>query len=111
MREGRNFQMMVYLRAAAHILAQHDPNMQVAGGLFWHIRNQQVSGALKTDDPGHEALEEAEAHIGRSIAAGRRGDFTVQPRKLNEQRCIHYCEFSQLCRTHSTSRYKPENDS
>lgn len=106
MREGRNFQMMLYLRAAEIILAAIEPTATVAGGLFWHIRNQKPSGVIKMNDEGREALEEAEEHIGRYIAAGRRGDFTVQPRKLDNGRCVRYCEFSQLCRVASTSRYK-----
>ena len=110
MREGRNFQMMLYLRAAAYILAARDPDLQIAGGLFWHIRSQKASGALKLDDKGREALDEAGAHLGRYIAAGRRGDFTVQPRKLDKGRCVSYCEFSQLCRTASTSRQKTGDD-
>ena len=106
MRDGRNFQMMVYLRAAEQLLAAQDPAAQVAGGLFWHIRDQTSSGELLLDADGEEALQEAEKHIGRYIAAGRKGDFTVQPRKIDRGRCVHYCEFSQLCRTASTNRQK-----
>ncbi len=109
MLEGRNFQMMVYLRAAAQILAaQPVSTLQLAGGLFWHIRDQKSSGEIRLDEDGEAALNEAAGHIGRYIAAGRRGDFTVQPRKLDRGRCAHYCEFSQLCRVASTSRYKPD---
>jgi len=110
MRTGRNFQMMLYLHAAEQILAVHDASLSVAGGLFWHIRNQKPSGDLLLDDDGIADLERAQAHIGRYIAAGRMGDFTVHPRKLDKGRCTHYCEFSQLCRAASTSRYKPEGD-
>jgi hypothetical protein len=84
----------------------------VAGGLFWHIRSQQPSGDIRLDKPDHaEAVEEAGAHLGRYIAAGRRGDFSVQPRKLDQGRCVHYCEFAQLCRTASTHPQKPGSES
>jgi ATP-dependent helicase/DNAse subunit B len=106
MREGRNFQMMVYLWAAKRLLAA-TPS-QAIGGLFWHIRTQQSSGDLLwNSDDGEAAVSEAEAHIGRSIAAGRRGDFTVKANKPTAGRCAHYCEFSQFCRAASTHQNKP----
>lgn len=109
MRGGRNFQMMVYLHAAQQILAEMGEAVPLQGGLFWHIRNGSSSGDMRLSDAeALEALEEARTHIGRAIAAGRRGDFTVQPRKLDRGKCVHYCEFSQLCRAAGTSRYKPE---
>jgi ATP-dependent helicase/nuclease subunit B len=108
---GRNFQMMVYLRAAQYILAaQNDSNAptKVAGGLFWHIRSQQASGELVLEDEGIEILELAEKYIGRYIAAGRNGDFVTRANKVQEGRCTHYCEYSQLCRMGGVSRRKPE---
>lgn len=107
MRIGRNFQMMLYL----HALRQNNPASAVLGGLFWHIPDRKISGAIRLNsEQGQADLEQAQAHIGRYIAAGRRGDFAVQPRKLDGGKCEHYCEFSQLCRAASTSRYKPEGD-
>jgi ATP-dependent helicase/DNAse subunit B len=112
MREGRNFQMMVYLYAADQILhAQGDAEgpQSVAGGLFWHIRTQEASGEIRLDDDDHlEALNQARDHLGRYLAAGRRGDFSVQPRKIDQGRCVHYCEFAQLCRAASTHPHKTE---
>ena len=107
MQEGRNFQMMVYLNAAAQLLE----GQQVMGGLFWHIRNRKSSGDIRLDDEGLDALAQAKGHIGRYIAVGRRGDFSVRPRKLDRGRCAHYCEFAQLCRVAGTNRFKPEDDS
>ncbi|MBZ0298907.1 MAG: PD-(D/E)XK nuclease family protein [Anaerolineae bacterium] len=73
MREGRNFQMMLYLHAAQQILeAQYGNDAPIVlGGLFWHIRSQKSSGELRLDDEGWDALEQARGHIGRYIAAGR----------------------------------------
>lgn len=110
MREGRNFQMMVYLQAAQAILnrraARNDPQ-HVLGGLFWHIRDQSISGGMfLMDEEIQAALGAAEAHIGRYIAAGRKGDFTVKPRKIDKGKCTHYCEYARLCRMSSTSQYK-----
>jgi len=111
MREGRNFQMMVYLVAADQILrAQHGPH-SVDGGLFWHIRNQKASGQIRLNDAGQEAVADALAHIGRYVAAGRRGDFSVHPRKLEQGRCVHYCDYAALCRVASTNPRKPGLDS
>lgn len=111
MREGRNFQMMVYLLAAQRILERiesPDAPTHVLGGLFWHIRDQKPSGdlLLNTDD-GQQAIEYAQNHIGRYIAAGRRGDFTVKANKPSSGRCTRYCEFAQFCRSASTHHHKP----
>jgi len=106
---GRNFQMMVYLRAAAYVLAaQRDPDApkNVKGGLFWHIRNQKTSGELVMDEDGNKTLEMAEKYIGHNIALGRRGDFVTHATKVDKGRCAHYCEYSQLCRMGSTHRRK-----
>jgi ATP-dependent helicase/DNAse subunit B len=107
---GRNFQMMVYLRAAEYILnAQNDPDApkKVEGGLFWHIRSQQTSGELVMDVEGVKLLELAEKYIGINIANGRGGDFATRANKIQDGRCAHYCEYSQLCRMSSTYRRKP----
>jgi len=105
MREGRNFQMMLYLYAAGQIL---NAQASIAGGLFWHIRSQKASGQIMLNEEGAADLETALEHVGRYIMAGRRGDFTVRPRKLDRGRCVHYCDFAQLCRTASTNPHKPE---
>lgn len=109
---GRNFQMMIYLRAAQYILAaqkEADVPTNVAGGLFWHIRSQQASGELVMDEDGVKLLELAEKYIGRYIAAGRKGDFVTRANKAQEGRCTHYCEYSQLCRMSSSHRRKPDS--
>jgi len=109
MQEGRNFQMMVYL-LATKVLLDADPlddsPRMVAGGLFWHIRNRKGSGQIVLDEEGLLAMERAQAHLARYIAAGRTGDFAVQPNKPDRERCVRYCEFYQLCRTGRTNRYK-----
>jgi ATP-dependent helicase/nuclease subunit B len=110
MRDGRNFQMMLYLHAADQILAAQSASLSVMGGLFWHIRNQKSSGDVRLDDEGITYLALAQEHIGRYIAAGRRGDFSVHARKLDAGKCEHYCEFSRLCRVAGTNRYKPRDD-
>lgn len=114
MRAGRNFQMMVYLLAAQHVLAaQPDAAAprRVLGGLFWHISTRKASGKMRLDEPDSQAaLDEARAHLGRYISAARRGDFRVAPRKLENGRCAAYCEFAQLCRVSSTNRYKQERN-
>lgn len=113
MQAGRNFQMMVYLYAAQQILdAQPEPDKphHVAGGAFWHIRNQSISGNIELNTEGHAAVEEALTHISAMIADGRQGRFPVHPRKVVKGKCTHYCEYSQLCRVASTSRYKTQDE-
>jgi ATP-dependent helicase/DNAse subunit B len=110
MMDGRNFQMMLYL-LAAHALVVSDPDgpSAVLGGAFWHIRGNKPSGTIAWDEEGEAAVEVARGHLGRYIAAGRRGDFSVQPRKADHGRCNHYCEYAQLCRLSSTNQRKTES--
>jgi ATP-dependent helicase/nuclease subunit B len=112
MRSGRNYQMMVYLHAAEQILAaQYGPNApEILGGLFWHLRSRDASGALRLDEEGCAALAQAQVHLGDLVAAARRGDFSVRPRRLDHGKCIHYCDYARLCRIASTHRFKPEDE-
>jgi len=106
--EGRNFQMMVYALASETLL-KSDPDApeEVAGGLFWHVSNSKISGDLHLDDSiGQEALEQGRAHLTRYLAQGRAGDFATHANKLQEGKCVRYCEFSQLCRMSIMSRKK-----
>lgn len=96
MREGRNFQMIVYLWAAQTLLANH-PNAEVAGGVFWHVPNNEVSGVLTLDAAG-EVTGQAMMLLEGFMAAMREGDFAVQPSKTEAGRCVRYCEYHQLCR-------------
>ncbi len=102
MQRGRNFQMMLYLRVGENLLAnidEPDAPKTIGGGLFWHLRNGKVSGAIQMDKPeDQEALDEALNHLSQHIARGREGDFAAQPNKIGGGACSHYCEFNQFCR-------------
>jgi ATP-dependent helicase/DNAse subunit B len=105
--EGRNFQMMLYLLAAQHILA-NDPETppNLAGGMFWHLNSGRLLGSLRFDDDGNEAIDKARAHLTRYLELARQGDFTVEPNKLDERRCVRYCEYHHLCRVSITHKRK-----
>ena len=105
LREGVNVQMLVYLRAAEQLLAQCDPDKELAGGMFLHLRgSSKSSGWISSDEKGEDAMRAAEGRIGENVAAARRGDFSVQPRRPDSSgRCTRFCEFSQLCRVAVTN--------
>ena len=96
--EGVNVQMLIYLRAVEQLLATHE----VAGGMYLHLRNQKSSGWIKLDANGERILQIAEGRIAENIAAARRGDFRVEPRRPDNGKCTRYCEFSELCRVRVT---------
>ncbi len=109
LREAVNVQMLVYLRAAEHLLAQREPDSQIEGGMFLHLRSLKSSGWIQ---PDVQTLRDAEGRISENIAAARRGDFSVQPRLPDASgRCTRYCEFSQLCRVAVTQAPAPETGS
>lgn len=107
--EGRNFQMMIYLLALEEHLkgGQH---FDIAGGFFWHIRNQATSGKMTFDDTisDDESVQMGQAHIADYLQKMRLGDFAVQPTKPTDNRCTSYCEFYQLCRLSNTYQYKKD---
>ncbi len=107
--EGRNFQMMIYLLALQEKLKQGQ-HFEIAGGFFWHIRNQSVSGKMSFDDTiaDDEIIQAGQAHITRYLDKIRTGDFAVQPTHPSNNRCTSYCEFYQLCRLSNTYQYKKE---
>ncbi len=108
MRDGRNFQMAVYLLALEEINRQQGVPHSIAGGLFWHARNQSHSGKIEVESEVRflEAIQDAQAHLTRYLQRARAGDFTVRPSRITDGRCASYCEFSQLCRLASTNQYK-----
>lgn len=109
LREAVNVQMLVYLRAAEQLLAQREPDSQLTGGMYLHLRSLKASG---WNPPDGQTLRDAEDRIGENIAAARRGDFSVQPRLPDASgRCTRYCEFSQLCRVAVTQGPAPETGS
>ena len=98
LREGLNVQMLVYLRAAQHLMLG-EANVAPAGGVFLHLRNLGSSGRVLLDEKGEANLLAAERHIAENIAAARQGDFRVEPRRpASNGRCTAYCEFSEMCR-------------
>lgn len=110
MQEGRNFQMLVYLLALEQIIAQENWSYDIAGGLFWHIRNQAASGTVTLDD-GMRVVDLPEAqdalrHLNHNVQQARRGNFTVQPTKIVDGRCASYCDYTQLCRLANTNQFK-----
>ncbi|NWG17094.1 MAG: PD-(D/E)XK nuclease family protein [Chloroflexi bacterium] len=111
MAHGRNFQMMLYLLAAAHMLqADPDPDrpLAVVGGLFWHINSRTASGAVERERAEDEAaIRSAEEHLRRYLRRARAGNFAVHPNKPGAA-CAHYCDYSQFCRVAVTNRAKRE---
>jgi len=102
MQRGRNYQMMLYLLAAGDVLEQDgsaDRPTQLAGGYFWHISNQKVSGVFNWEnDLDRAALEDARQHLARQIDLARAGDFAAEPNKSVKGACSHYCEYTRFCR-------------
>lgn len=109
MQQGRNFQMMLYLLVGQIVLAEDPEAPHPAGGLFWHLRNGNPSGAIRLDNIDDEnAIEQARDHLSQHIQRGREGDFRAHPNKTGNGPCSHYCEFSQFCRVSIMRRPRRE---
>lgn len=108
MSEGRNFQMMVYLLALNEKIKQNGWNYEIAGGTFWHIRDQEISKIMKIKDglENEELIADAQIHLTNYLEQMRSGNFAVQPSKPKGNRCTSYCDFYQLCRLSNTNQYK-----
>ena len=105
METGRDFQMLLYLLALDD-LARNE-GAEVAGGLFWHLRNGKASGLILVEDEDHqELLEHARGYIASNLQLGRQGAFPVHAAALENGKCVRYCEFAHLCRRSNTSRFK-----
>jgi ATP-dependent helicase/DNAse subunit B len=110
MEAGRNFQMMVYLLALEHIIVSERLPYRVAGGAFWHIRNQEVSGLLQVSDTVETdaSIQDAQEHLSRYLSEMRQGYFVEKPAKIDKGKCSSYCDFYQLCRLANTYQYKQD---
>jgi ATP-dependent helicase/DNAse subunit B len=104
MRAGRDYQMMLYILAARELIRRWKLDLEVAGGMFWHITNRKTSGDVLADDA---AVSEAQAQLHADIQAARAGQFAVRPRKLVGGHCISFCEFGALCRMSRGYLQKP----
>lgn len=96
---GRNFQMMVYLTAAAGMVEG------VGRGIFWHVRDRTTSGELAPDDP---VIEAGKAHIRRMLREGRAGHFDARANGMDGGKCAAHCDFSQFCRVSVTNQDKAD---
>lgn len=107
--EGVNFQMMIYLLALEQKL-KHGQHFDIAGGFFWHIRSQGISGKMSFDDliTDDEIIQAGQTHIADYLEKMQSGNFTVQPTQAANNRCTSYCEFYQLCRLSNTYQYKKD---
>ena len=104
---GRDFQMMIYMRTLISEFEDMGADEDVAGGLFWHLRNLKVSGVFETENEEDiAAIETARAHIAQNLKMGRAGQFPVHATELENGKCSRYCEFSHLCRMNVTNRSK-----
>ncbi len=105
MEAGRDFQMLVYLLALDDMA--RDERAEVAGGMFWHLRNLGYSGLIHTENEEHQALlDKAREHIASNLQQGREGVFPVRATAFENGKCVRYCEFAHLCRRSNTSRFK-----
>jgi ATP-dependent helicase/DNAse subunit B len=104
MRAGRSFQMVIYLLAAQAMLQQlvqqygsYTAPRDVAGGAFWHLSNNTLSGELRMprDD---EIINSALERLNSYLPAMRAGRFVVEPGDTSGELCTHYCDFYDLCR-------------
>ena len=99
---GRNFQMMMYLLAAE----AREKDVSVKGGTFWHISDQKISGNMMLDDKGREQIERGKEHLERHLSFAREGDFAVHASKVDEGKCVRYCDLHHFCRMSNTNRRK-----
>ncbi len=107
MESGRDFQMMAYALAMMKGAEADSAQRELAGGMFWHIRDLKASGKFDaTDEDDIAALDTALAHVAENLRKGRLGQFPVHPTKLEAGKCSRYCEFTHLCRMHLTNRHK-----
>jgi len=101
LRDGLDFQMLLYLRAAEAYAAER--GLQVAGGFFWGIERCEVKGRF-VRGTGKDSLTDedsatAEARILAYVSAAREGRFCTYARKPTLRRqCNDYCDYTGLCR-------------
>ncbi len=105
MKNGRSFQMIVYLLAAEamleqirHIHGAENSPRTVAGGAFWRLSKNDLTGKVNLAENG-DVITSALEKLAEYLPAMRRGEFVVEStnRKVGEL-CTSYCDFHDLCR-------------
>ena len=98
--------MLIYLEALEALYAAS--GYQIAGGLFWHIRNNQHSGLLNLQTNAEirkRGLEQISSHVNKI----RSGEFMEKPTKIDGGKCSNYCEFYRICRLPIINQYKKDS--
>jgi len=93
---GTNFQMLVYLDAAAALLGLASDDDRLSG-VFASAATRAPIGELT---PGQHAaaLAAGRAHAARLIALAQAGMFSTVPTQITDDQCSRYCDFAALCR-------------
>ena len=104
---GRDLQVIIYILALISSFEESGADEDVAGGMFWHLRNFKTSGVLATaDEDDQRLLRRAKALIASNLEMARAGQFPVMAEVRENGKCARYCEYSRLCRLQVTGRYK-----
>lgn len=95
--DGRNYQMLIYLKAAEHIAEE---GAQVAGGFFWHLGDMRGKGFINLNESKMQTIiQRGIRQLTNQVSASREGNFAVEPNKPEYGgMCVRYCEFNKLCR-------------
>ena len=105
--EGRDLQIVFYMLALMSRFEEFGAEEEVAGGMFWHLRNLKTSGRLSNDNEDDRALlEQAKTLIALKLEMARAGQFPVAPGNGEQDKCSRYCEYSRFCRMQVTGRRK-----
>lgn len=105
---GRDLQIVVYMLALMSRFEEFGADEDVAGGMFWHLRNLKTSGVISTEDEDDQGLiKGAKTLIAQNLQMARAGQFPVHANKRENGKCARYCEYSRLCRMQVTGRNKP----
>jgi ATP-dependent helicase/DNAse subunit B len=99
---GRQFQMAIYLRAAAALLGL-TPDDERLSGVFVSLASRKSLGEIDPTTCADE-LRQGDAHLARYIGMARAGQFAVDPVKPEEGRCDRYCPYGDLCRIGITGK-------
>lgn len=101
---GRNFQMAIYLRAAAAALDLPAGDDRLSG-VFVSLANRKRLGEIDPTNVKHaQALSDGADHLARYIGMARTARFTAEPVKPDEGRCDRHCPFHHLCRIGVTGK-------
>ena len=103
--EGLELQLPLYLLALQSGQDKRENTPKISAH-YWHTRSLNRYKSIDCDEEG--ILAGIKYRVREMVHDARNANFSVNPTKLEQGRCVRYCPYFELCRITRTNTFKRE---